>query len=120
MPVIVVFGMPSSVGLELLMKLRTDLILEVASIKELKLSQSEVTVFFPPDRCEMDLGLELIVFVEGLFKRPDRTPEVRRRLAKVIRDCLAEFTSRTMRQCKLIEVFVKSFDSEKDGCASAP
>ena len=116
MPIIQVMGVPEEIqGLELLMdKLRS----EAAKIKELGLSANDVTVFFPPDLVKDGLGEEIIVFVQGLFKRPNRTPKVRQELAETLALAVKTFFKKILPQCKMIEVFVTEFDPSKDGFAA--
>ncbi|MBU0648859.1 hypothetical protein KJ969_02035 [Patescibacteria group bacterium] len=113
MPIITVMGVPDGVqGLELLMeKIR----IETAKIKKLDLSANDVTVFFPSDLAKEARGEEIIVFVEGLFKRPNRTLKVRQELAKTLARAIKPFFKKTLSQCKMVEVFVREFDPEKDG-----
>jgi hypothetical protein len=41
-----------------------------------------MTCLFPPDLMKYGLGEEIIIEVTGLFDKPERTDEVRQRLAK--------------------------------------
>lgn len=116
MPILTVKGMPTQTPqLELLLFRLAD---AAAGIKELALTRNQVSVFFPLDMVREGIGEELIAFVDGLFKKPERTPEVLKRLAESIRDVLADFAQRHVPQCRLIEVLVHSFDPTVEGFAS--
>lgn len=130
MPVIIVYGMPR-VG-EGLPELIQELQDATAAIQELELEPKHVSVFFPADQCDHGLGEEIIAIVEGLFNKPRRTPEVRKRLADALLARLVHFSKGRLREyqeacrhirpqetgpCKLVEVLVKTFDSNDQGFA---
>lgn len=48
------------------------------------ISEGDVTVFFPQDLCLAGLGEEIIISVEGLYEKPERSDEVLRKLATAV------------------------------------
>ena len=64
-----------------------------------------MTVLFPTDMMKYGLGTEIIVEVTGLFVKPERTPEVRQRLAEALRCVIRGFFQKAM-----VEVFVFPFN----------
>jgi len=112
MPVLIVYGMPANVGLDgLLFSMKNT----VAVV--LHIAPDEVSVFFPTDLVKEGLGEELICLVEGLFKKPERTLEIRRLMAESIRQILVGFARDCLPQCKKVEVIVSRFDQDVDGFA---
>ena len=108
MPIITVFGLPDTLRDIDLQDLRGILRETTEDVKELNLSAEQVTVFFPCDRMA-SFGAEVIVFVEGLFPKPERTDEVKNRLAANIGTLL----KKRLPKKRTIEVFVKTFDPAK-------
>jgi hypothetical protein len=111
--------MPDFDDLTTLGQLLFDLRTKVAEQTELGLTIDEVSVFFPVDCVEYDLGTEFVCFVEGLFVKPERTPEVRQKLADSIREVLVSFARECVPTCQMVEVLVKQFNPEKDGFAKS-
>jgi len=106
MPIVVVWGLPADTGEQALQKLTEEFIDVVCGIKKLGLSNDQVTCFFPSDMMMAGLGEEIIVFVEGLFAKPERTEEVRDRLAEALGTTVKTFFPST----HTIEVLVRPFD----------
>lgn len=117
MPVLVVYGMPEDCNSGVLIPLIQAAI--VADVPELQLDSNQISVFFPPDRVQAGLGEELICLVNGLLVKPERTPEVRRRLANAVCSVLIAFAKEHLPQCQCVEVLVTQFNQEKDGFATA-
>ena len=112
MPIIFVYGIPSAAGQEYLLTLCTRLRERAASIPELCLHEEQVSVFFPTDLLQTGLGEEVIIFVRGLFEKPERTQEVCDRLAQALIDCAGSciFGLPDLGNPNLIECFVESFN----------
>lgn len=106
MPVIIVYGVPEGTNEDSLKTLSEKFVDIIENIEELGLKDGEVSVFFPTDRMKWGLGEEIIIMIEGLFERPERTTEVKKRLARA----LTEETVRRFPAASLVECFVKSFD----------
>jgi hypothetical protein len=98
--------------------LPTELAEAVEAIGELGLTNDQVSVFIPSDCVENGLGEELVCIVEGLFSKPERTPEVRKKLAEVVCEVLSSFACKHIPRCRKVEVFVKQFNQDKDGFVS--
>jgi uncharacterized membrane protein len=47
-----------------------------------------------------------LIFVEGLFDTPERTDEVRKKLAETLVECTVEY----FQKANLVECFIKPFD----------
>lgn len=67
-----------------------------------------MTVLFPPDMMKFDLGTEIIIEVTGLFIKPERSEEVRNRLAEHLGKTLEEHFPKAMVEC-----FVFPFDPKQ-------
>jgi hypothetical protein len=115
MPIIFVHGIPSYLSElaescadttleDLCDRIRT----QAAAIPELGITKEQVTVFFTSDLLQKGLGEEIIIFVRGLFEKPERTQEVRDRLAQAMIDCLDGLA--TILRTTLVECFVESFN----------
>ena len=79
----------------------------MASVAELGVKdEKDITCLFPPDMMQYGLGTEIIVEVTGLFMKPDRTDEVRQRLAERIGKAVQEQFPSTDN----VECFVYPFD----------
>lgn len=84
MPIIKVWCLPNDLEEGDLRLLKTSIILVVGRVKELGLNKEDITVRFPRDMMDDELGAEVIAEVVGLFEKPERTDEVRNRLARDI------------------------------------
>lgn len=86
----------------------------VAGIGELGLLRDEVSVFFPIDLLETR-GKEVVVWIDGLFKKDERTDEVRARLAWAVGRGLLNLLTEGVNGPipDLVEVFVKHFNPKQ-------
>jgi len=83
MPIIKVWCLPANQTEENLRALHSAIVAAVIEVNELGLKdQNDMTCLFPPDLMKYGLGEEIIIEVTGLFDRPERTDEVRQRLAR--------------------------------------
>lgn len=105
MPVITVYGLPADTTEQALQELYRDCAVSVSNVEELKLTNGQVTFLFPKDMMMFELGKEIIIFVDGLFVKPERTDNVRARLAKIL-----GMTVKQWFPAADVEVFVRSFD----------
>lgn len=89
-----------------------DLKVAIAGIATLQLKPEQISCQFNvPYICDEK---EIIVFVVGLFAKPNRTQKARQQLADVIRDTvLRHFPEH------FVEVFIEPFDPKK-GFATSP
>ena len=106
MPVLIVYGIPEDAKEIELQRFWEALRDSVVAVKELDITKDQVSVFFPSDRLKEGLGEEIIVFVEGLFDWPERTKEVRKRLAEIVAETAKKFFPKT----NMVECFVRPFD----------
>lgn len=114
MPFVIVHGMPDCIKEELA-ELRQLLQEAIAKVKVLRIRSSVVNVVFPSDQLSDGLGKVVIAEVRGLFKDPDRTPGVRFLIATAVMEVLATFSRVYLPGCRLVEVYVHTFDQEAGG-----
>lgn len=108
MPVIKVWCLPKSSERKL-NQVFEEIVKAVEGVPELGLKgKQSMTVLFPPDMMKFGLGTEIIIEVTGLFKKPERTTEVRNRLAERLGKTLKEQFPKAMVEC-----FVFPFDPEQ-------
>lgn len=82
MPVIKVWCLSADQTEDDLRKLHRMVVEAVVSVRELGLKdQNDMTVLFPADMMQYGLGEEIIVEIE-MFEKPERSPEVKRRLTQ--------------------------------------
>ena len=111
MPVIKVWCLPADQTQEGLEQLHKNIVAAVEAVPELGLQgEKEMTCLFPPDLMHYGLGSEIIVEVTGLFEKPERTPEVRNRLAQNIGERVKALYPKAM-----VEVFVYPFNPTISG-----
>jgi len=93
MPVIFVNGLPKDMTQQALKSLWENMYAAVTDVKELGFNRPEdVTFWFIPDLWDFGLGEEIItILVFGLFDKPERTPEVRARMADNLTSIIREF-----------------------------
>jgi len=117
-PTVIVYGIPASLRGDA--KLRElvwkDLPVAAASVAEMDIDPQKVVVFAPDSLESNTDGTEIVVFVEGLFVRPQRTPEVLQRFADAICDCVANFATQALPSCRKVEIIPRSQQSS-DGFA---
>lgn len=72
----------------------------VVSVRELGLQDKHsMTILFPPDMMKFGLGTEIIIEVSGLFDKPERTDEVRQRLAEKLGRTVKDLFPKAMVEC---------------------
>jgi len=84
----------------------------VEYIEQLELTGEEVSVIFP--ECSMSNN-EVIVFVKGIYEKPERTLPVFRKLARTIRNHLVKIFP----EAKRVECFIFPFDPIAKVCSSS-
>lgn len=106
MPVITVSCLPESSEKDL-QRLHKAIVQALVGIKELNVfGEQDITCLFPRDMMKYGLGTEIVISVDGLFIKPERTPEVRKRLAHG----LGKAVKKLFPKAKLVECFVHPFD----------
>lgn len=111
MPVIKVWCLPAELKEDDLRQLHRQMVNAVVSVRELGLKdQNDMTILFPVDMMKYGLGEEIIVEVE-MFERPERAPEVKKRLVANLGFVLKMHFPKAK-----VEVGpVKTFNPETDG-----
>lgn len=111
MPFIKVWCLPAGQTEDSLRQLHQRIVAGVIAVPELGLrSEKDMTCLFLPDLMRYGLGEEIIVEVAGLFEKPERTPEVRNRLAQSIGEWVKALYPEAM-----VEVFVHPFNQNISG-----
>lgn len=82
----------------------------------MQVAPSHVTIF-TPNNIVVPLRTEIVVWVEGIFKKPGRTREIRQILAETIRDWFVGILPISCNEFPFIEVFVREFDQDTSGYA---
>ena len=99
MPIIKVWCLPH-LDEERLRYLYKKIVDAVEGVSELGIKgQSAITVLFPKDSMEFGLGEEIIIEVTGLFNKPERTFEVRQKLAEELGRAVSETFPRAKTEC---------------------
>jgi len=105
MPIIKIWCLPE-VDEPKLNELHQSIVRAVASVEELGVKdEKDITCLFPPDMMKYGLGSEIIVEVTGLFAKPERTDEIRQRLAAQLGQVVKDLFS----DAQLVECFVYPF-----------
>ena len=104
MPVLLVYGVSSQTRSADLKGFYNALVKATCSLKELDLTNNQVSCFFPADL--IDQSKEIIIFVDGLFENPKRTELVRKDLAEKLVECAKNIFP----QIDLVECFIRPFD----------
>lgn len=108
MPALIIYGVPEDKS-GMLEELTNNLVNAITSVDELKLKTSDVSCFYPRDLMSKGLGEEILVFVDCLTDKPERTEAVRNKLAKAIVDTVVRYFS----DANLVECFIRPFNPEQ-------
>ena len=85
---------------EQLNELHQSIVQAVSSVEELGLrGEKDITCLFPTDMMAYGLGSGIIVEVTGLFEKPERTLEVRKRLAANLGNAVSERYPKAKVEC---------------------
>ena len=115
MPHIVIHGLNSiDFGETEIALIESNLSGAIVLIEELQLKEGCISYSFPLDPTIMSDDVPVVIFVECLFDKPERTTEVRKKLAEDI-GRMFRSTAEAWRKVGEVVVFVKRFDPEKDG-----
>jgi len=119
MPVVKVYGLSAKTAQ--LKKLRQVIKRELSRIAELELGPDQVSVFFIKDPAPRQ-SEGIIVEIDGLYKKPERTPDLltaaAQNLSAKLRDRLRSM-GRHFRRSHVVEVFIRTFSLAKGGFAKA-
>ena len=106
MPIIKVYCLPEGQDEKNLNRLHKAIVKAIISISELRLKdENEMTCLFPPDLMKYGLGQEIIVEIDGLFERSERTLKVRQRLAERVGQAIFKLYPKAKVEC-----FVRTFN----------
>lgn len=108
MPILIVYGVGECTRQKNKDSFELGLRKAAASVKELGLNEDQVTCFFPGDVVHPHRGGEVIIFVDGLFKKPGRTAKVRKRLAEKLVKVVFEH----LLDADFAECFVRPFSPD--------
>ncbi len=110
MPVIKVWCLPSGLTEKQLNHLHQEILRSVVSISELGIKdQNDVTCLFVPDYLMFySLQKEIIIEVCGLYDKPERTKEVKQRLAENIGRSVKNLYPKAKVEC-----FILTFDPKQ-------
>ncbi len=87
-----------------------------SSVEEMKITRGLVSVFAPVE-VAFNGSYDIVIFVEGLWMRKERTEEVLQAFAEAINVCAADFVQKYVPECNLVEVILRS-QRPSDGFAS--
>ena len=108
MPVLIVYGIPTETDKETLEIFSELMRQRTADIEELGIEKEQVSIFFPQDLMAQGLGEEIIVFVDGLTEKPERTEQVKRKLVlNLVDEAHQSFPKATLVEC-IIRPYVMS------------
>lgn len=105
MPVLIIYGIPTEMDGQAL-RTFSDIMRRTASnVKELKITEDQVSVFLPTDLMPKRLGKEIIVFVDGLTEKPERTEKV---LKELVLDLIDE-VHQSFPEAELVECIIRPY-----------
>lgn len=108
MPVLIVYGIPTETNKETLEIFSEFMRKRTADIEELGITKEQVSIFFPSDLMSQGLGEEIIIFVDGLMEKPERTEKVKRQLVlNLVDEAHQSFPRATLVEC-IIRPYVMS------------
>lgn len=105
MPVIKVWCLPKGQSEADLNRLHQAIVKAVVSVSELGLrGESDMTCLCPPDLMQYGLGEEIIVEISVLHEKPERTAEVRQRLATKVGWAVQTLYPKAMVECSVATI----------------
>ncbi len=117
MPVIRIVGFEGSD--DICRDLIRELQIGVASIDELGVTQKQVSPFIERGVVQAVPGEEVVAYVDGLFEKPERTPEVCKRLTDIIYWTIVIVVQKfQLTRIKFVEVINYKIDPETAGYSS--
>jgi hypothetical protein len=109
LPVIEIWGLPdlpiNIIEEELLKEIRKDVLDAVSGFKILGITKDQIEVFFPPEKTRREPGMKIVIWVKGLFEKPERTCGVLNGLANVVSAAVWKHFPKSRVEC-----FVESFN----------
>ena len=108
MPILIVYGIPTETDKETLEIFSELMRQRTADIEELGIKKEQVSIFFSSDLMAQELGEEIIIFIDGLKEKPERTEKVKRRLVlNLVDEAHQSFPKATLVEC-IIRPYVMS------------
>lgn len=115
MPILIVYGIPTETDQETLEIFSELMRQRTAGIEELGIKKEQVSIFFPSDLMAQGLGEEVIVFIDGLTEKPERTEKVKRQLVlNLVDEVHQSFPKATLVEC-IIRPYVMSGYGKLEG-----
>jgi hypothetical protein len=113
MPIVRIFGLPTGDGYNSVFfaKLKMDIADAVANIKELNITNHQVSVFFPTDLAGSNGRGDICGFIDFFKDEKIRNLKVRRSMSTAIGELLKD----KFRRVNLIEILPMAYDSEEGG-----
>ncbi len=117
MPILIIYGTPTETEqatLEIFAELMRQ---RAADVEELGIKKEQVSIFFPSDLMSQGLGEEIIVFVDGLTEKPERTEKVKRKLVlNLVDEVHQSFPNASLVECIIRPYTMSGFGKlENDG-----
>jgi len=113
MPVVKVWLLPPA-GEKQLEDLIFGIIDSILAIPAMGLSsRDDVTVLLPADLCTMGIGDELIVEIEKVFDKPERTQKVLQEIVDRVGGVLHDYALHNVPNCKFIELYLETFQQRR-------
>ncbi|HZJ41985.1 MAG TPA: hypothetical protein VFD51_03145 [Patescibacteria group bacterium] len=117
MPILIVYGIPTETDKETL-EIFSDLMRQrAADIEDLGIKKEQVSIFFPQDLMAKGLGEEIIIFIDGLTEKPERTEKVKKQLVlNLVDEVHQSFPKATLIECIIRPYVMSGFGKlESDG-----
>lgn len=100
MPILIVYGIPTETDKQTLEIFSELMRQRTADIEELGIKKEQVSIFFPSDLMTQGLGEEIIVFIDGLTEKPERTEKVKKKLVlNLVDEAHQSFPKATLVEC---------------------
>lgn len=116
MPVIICYGLhEDDFEDQRITKLEKAIISAATKIRDLGLTSQDISFYFPRDPTITSDTIDLVIIVDFLFIKPERTLMVRQGLAQAIASAVKKLKGNNNRK---IEVFVRRFNPKEEGFAS--
>src|SRR5680860_658024 len=117
MPILIVYGIPTETDKETL-EIFSDLMRQrAADIEDLGIKKEQVSIFSPQDLMAKGLGEEIIIFIDGLTEKPERTEKVKKQLVlNLVDEVHQSFPKATLIECIIRPYVMSGFGKlESDG-----
>lgn len=114
MPVIKLWGLSTECSKHDCAEIKERIVEAVVAIEELHVSARDITCIFPLEVVVEDSLFEVTIEVTGLFAKPERTDEVRDKLAAALGEVIERsWEEKDIPKPDLVECFVHPFDQKQ-------